>query len=148
MTTIVLDKQCLREFDTLRGYHLGVLKVGWYISENGYISGFGRFAGEAGNGAKAMRHICHLADRWHIPLTLIPDHSEGNKLITFYSRFRFVFIEYSNRMLRPPMPSKRPGLSANNAENMSFRRDCDPFFLRDPYMEARRRHFNAHLRKS
>jgi hypothetical protein len=76
-----------REYDVLLGKHIAKLRVGWAINAEGYISGFGRFGGKAGNGARAMREICLIADRWQQSLSLRAD---NQRLADWYKQFDFV----------------------------------------------------------
>ena len=97
----VLTHTATGEFYKLLGRHIERLRVSWQINPEGYIMGFCRFGGKPGNGAKAMRHICALADVWGMDLSL---HVANDRLLAYYAQFGFVRDEDTQRMYRKVQP--------------------------------------------
>lgn len=78
-------------FAYLQGIHHEKYGVAWHTQSAGddtiRFSSFHRFNGEKGNGAKALKEVCDLADTYGVKVTL---YTEFPKLVPFYEKFGFV----------------------------------------------------------
>ena len=124
------------DFMMLAGRHQETLKVIYTVDVHGYIGGFGRFGGKPGNGAKAMRHICWMADKWGQDLNLRAD---NERLCEFYAQFGFVKRD-TKSLWMDRLPNK--GVTLSLGEWRSYDRWVSPH--KDRFMEAKQRHYAEH----